>query len=39
MLERSCSERVLISMSEKAWSRINEQEQVQVWKDIRELAK
>jgi len=26
-------------MSEKAWSRINEQEQAEVWKDIRELAK
>jgi len=33
------TERVLISMSEKAWSRINEQEQAEVWKDIRELAK
>ena len=26
-------------MSEKAWSRINEQEQAEVWKDIRGLAK
>lgn len=33
------TERVLLSMSEKAWSRINEQEQAEVWKDIRELAK
>ena len=33
------SERVLLSMSEKAWSRINEQEQAEVWKDITELAK
>ena len=33
------TERVLISMSEKAWSRINEQEQAEIWKDIRELAK
>jgi hypothetical protein len=33
------TDRVLISMSEKAWSRINEQEQAEVWKDIRGLAK
>jgi hypothetical protein len=33
------TERVLLSMSKKAWSRINEQEQAEVWKDIRELAK
>jgi hypothetical protein len=33
------TERVLISMSEKAWSRINEQEQAEIWKDIRGLAK
>ena len=33
------AERVLISMSEKAWSRINEQEQAEIWKDIRGLAK
>ena len=33
------TERVLLSMSEKAWSRINEQEQAEVWKDIRALAK
>jgi len=33
------TERVLLSMSEKAWSRINEQEQAEVWKDIRGLAK
>jgi hypothetical protein len=33
------TDRVLISMSAKAWSRINEQEQAEIWKDIRRLAK
>ena len=31
--------RVLVSMSAKAWERVNEKEQTDLWKDMREQAK
>jgi hypothetical protein len=31
--------RVLVSMSPKAWERVNEKEQTDLWRDIREHAK